>query len=120
MSNHEKHIIDTDVDTTFGDTRISNESNISIELPEVKKDNKVAVNYNGVLNSKGADKVYLHYGFDGWKNADTIPMKKTLDGTFIAHVEVDGNNEMDFCFKDNANNWDNNSGANWKVGINSR
>ncbi len=101
----------------FPDT-ITVDKSISIELPVVKKGIKTSVSYNGILNNSGADKVYLHYGFDGWKNTETVPMYKT-HGNYSTEVKVEGKNELNFCFKDNANNWDNNNGANWKVNINS-
>lgn len=92
---------------------------IAIELPEVKKGIKASVNYNGILSNCGAEKVYLHYGYDGWNNTETVPMKKDNKGGYNAQIKVNGNEELNFCFKDNANNWDNNNGTNCKVEINS-
>lgn len=102
---------DKDFDATILD------NNISIELPEVKKGDKTSVRYNGLLTNSGAEKVYLHYGYDGWKNTETVPMKKDVTGSFSTEIKVKGNSEINFCFKDNADNWDNNSGSNWKVEI---
>lgn len=101
----------------FQDTTIS-DKNIAIELPVIKKGNKATVSYNGLLTNSGAEKVYLHYGFDGWNSAETIPMYKT-HGSFNTEIKVTGKQELNFCFKDNAENWDNNSGTNWKVQIHS-
>lgn len=91
-----------------------------VGLPEVKKGQKTTVHYNGILNDSGADNVYLHYGFDGWSNTSTIPMKKTHDGCYAAQIDVKGKDEVNFCFKDSANNWDNNNGTDWKAEITSR
>ena len=99
--------------------RTNIDSNISIELPEVKRGEKASVSYNGVLTNSGSEKVFLHYGFDGWHDTDTVPMKKDHNGTFSTEVRVEGKNELEFCFKDSANNWDNNNGSNWKIEINS-
>lgn len=93
------------------------DESIIIDLPEVKHGSKTMVTYNGILSNKGADKVYMHYGFDGWHNTDTQPMKKNINGCFNAEVQVRGHHQMEFCFKDSANNWDNNNGTNWKVDI---
>jgi hypothetical protein len=101
-----------DQDSAFSD-------NISIELPEVKRGNNTTVSYNGLLTNSGAEKVFLHYGYDGWKNAETIPMKRDIRGAFNTEIKVKDGTELNFCFKDNADNWDNNSGINWKVEINS-
>lgn len=103
---------------TAFDTRIV-DNNISIELPEIKKGDKTSVRYNGVLTNSGAEKVYLHYGYDGWQSPETVPMRRDSFGNFTTEIKVNGNSEMNFCFKDNANNWDNNNGANWKVEIES-
>lgn len=93
--------------------------NIIIELPKLCKGEKTAVKYKGLLNKNGADKVYLHYGFDGWKNVQTVEMEEAQNGMFFTHVKVDGNEEINFCFKDAANNWDNNNGINWTTEITS-
>lgn len=93
------------------------ESSIVIGLPELSKGEKTAIVYNGLLSKKGADKVYLHYGFDGWNNVSTIAMNESQNGFYTTSVKVEGNRELNFCFKDEANNWDNNYGANWKTEI---
>jgi len=86
-------------------------------LPEVGRGGKTSINYDGILSSSGADKVYLHYGFDGWSNADTVAMNRSLSGAFNTEVKMNGKYEFNFCFKDSANNWDNNNGSDWKVEI---
>ncbi len=86
-------------------------------LPEVKKGSKTSVSYGGILAEHHADKVYLHYGFDGWNNVNTIQMNKSPERTFSTEIKVNGKNELNFCFKDSANNWDNNNGSDWTVGI---
>lgn len=86
-------------------------------LPEIEKGRETSISYKGLLSNSGAEKVYLHYGFDGWGNAHTIAMKKNLSGNFKTEIKVNGNEELNFCFKDNANNWDNNNGLDWKVEI---
>jgi hypothetical protein len=103
------------VKDTLDDIAITGDS-ISI-LPEVKKGSETIISYNGLLSNSGAEKVYLHYGFDGWNNVNTVPMKKSLSGAFNTEVKVNGKDEFNFCFKDSANNWDNNSGSDWKVEI---
>lgn len=86
-------------------------------LPEVNKGSKTSVNYDGILAEHNADKIYLHYGFDGWNKVNTIQMNKGSEGTFSTEIKVNGKNELNFCFKDSANNWDNNNGSDWTVGI---
>lgn len=88
-------------------------------LPDVKRGCKTSVNYDGILAQHHADRVYLHYGFDGWNSVNTIQMDKSSgSGTFTTEIKVNGRNELNFCFKDSANNWDNNNGCDWTVDIN--
>jgi len=112
--------INEDIIFTSSVNNDTEENDIFVELPEVKKGEKTTVHYNGILNNSGAERVYLHYGFDGWNNTSTIPMKKTHEGCYSMEIDVKGKDEVNFCFKDSANNWDNNSGSDWKVGITSR
>lgn len=93
------------------------DNNIVIGLPEVGKGEKTNITYNGLLSKMGAGTVYLHYGFDGWNNVDTVAMSESQNGFYTAKVKVEGNHEFNFCFKDNSDNWDNNYGANWKTEI---
>ncbi|WP_027719381.1 carbohydrate-binding protein [Desulfovirgula thermocuniculi] len=78
--------------------------------------NEVNIIYNGLLANCGADQVYLHYGFGDplkWQNVNTVRMDRTMRG-WEATVRM-LNSTMSFCFKDSANNWDNNNGYNWTV-----
>jgi hypothetical protein len=84
------------------------------DRPEHKE--RARIGYHGLLAKSGADRVYLHYGFDGWQNPRTTPMSPFLDG-FTATVTVEGHAELNFCFHDSAGNWDNNSGWDWKTPI---
>ncbi|HOP69064.1 MAG TPA: carbohydrate-binding protein, partial [Bacillota bacterium] len=77
----------------------------------------VRLEYRGLLKESGADRVWLHYGFDGWKNPCYQQMERTPQGNFVCTTKIQGTREMNFCFKDSANNWDNNSGWNWTCKI---
>jgi hypothetical protein len=78
--------------------------------------NEVNIIYNGLLAKSGADQVYLHCGFGdpkNWQNVSTIKMERTQRG-WESTLRMQ-NGLMSFCFKDSANNWDNNNGYNWTV-----
>lgn len=81
------------------------------------KGRDVLIRYKGLLAKSGADRVFCHYGYDGWKNINTVEMRREPDGSFVASIPVNGQSEINFCFKDSANNWDNNSGWNWATDI---
>lgn len=70
--------------------------------------------YTGLLATSGADKVYLHCGQGDqhqWTSTSTEPMERTYRG-WEKKIDIK-NKHLNFCFKDSANNWDNNSGNNW-------
>lgn len=80
--------------------------------------NQVTICYNGLLAKSGADQVFLHYGYGdpkNWRDVGTIAMDKTFRGwekTIPLKDRV-----TSFCFKDSANNWDNNNGYNWTLQV---
>jgi hypothetical protein len=94
-----------------------NDDRVSIEPFPVKSGDTAHINYQGLLRNSGADEVYLHYGIDGWKDVNTVKMSKMHDGIFGAEIKASGSHEINFCFKDSANNWDTNSGWNWKADV---
>jgi hypothetical protein len=77
---------------------------------------EVNIVYNGLLSRSGADQVFLHYGLGdprSWSNVNTIRMDRSFKG-WEKTLRLQ-NNQITFCFKDSANNWDNNSGFNWTI-----
>lgn len=93
------------------------DNRLALEPAPARRGQNVAVSYKGLLANSGADNVWLHYGFDGWNSTATVPMSQQFDGSFHATIPASGNREINLCFKDSANNWDNNSGWNWKCDI---
>jgi len=75
---------------------------------------RIEVRYKGLLAKAGANRVYLHCGFGSeWKNARDIAMNMDEDNTWKAMLELKDGTEINFCFRDDAGNWDNNNGRNW-------
>ncbi len=79
---------------------------------------KVKIRYQGLLANSGSEEIYLHMGFgdsNKWQQVQDIEMSKGKDGTWEATIELleDETPTLNMCFRDNAFNWDNNSGANW-------
>jgi hypothetical protein len=94
------------------------ENNGIVISPAVPAKGETArVVYNGLLAQSGADKVYVHVGFgQEWKRPTDYRMNKSADG-FEVQIPVALANTINLCFKDNANNWDNNSGANYSYTV---
>jgi len=75
-----------------------------------KKD--MTIIYDGLLAKSGSDQIYLHTGFgDRWDKTYDHRMEPTSAG-WEKTIQMESNN-MNFCFKDSASNWDNNNGQNW-------
>lgn len=75
------------------------------------------IEYNGLLANSGAHNIYMFWGYeDHWKSPGNTKMKQMND-RFIAEFEVTSNGKLNIAFKDSANNWDNNSGENYKFKV---
>lgn len=80
---------------------------------------EITVFYNGLLAKSGADQVYLHTGYGAareWKEIRDVPMDRTGWG-WVTNMQMTDDSRFNFCFKDSAQNWDNNNGANWSFEI---
>ncbi len=93
---------------------------VKVQPRKVKKGEQVQIQYQGLLSKSGAPEVWCHYGYDGWSNKATVPMQRQRDGSFACKVPAEGQTEINFCFKDAVDNWDDNSGLNWNCEIVSR
>lgn len=81
---------------------------------------EVVVFYNGLLANSGAQEVYLHCGFgrdDNWHAIHDSRMAKTGFGFVKAVTMPDTHTQFNFCFHDNAMNWDNNAGKDWSFQV---
>ncbi|MFZ5945209.1 MAG: carbohydrate-binding protein [Bacillota bacterium] len=87
---------------------------ISIEPDAPQIGEEVRIKYDGMLAQNGASQVYLHIGYDdNWHDLEDIPMERYTNGWYCNFVPEE--KEMNFCFHDSANNWDNNNGQNWSL-----
>lgn len=78
---------------------------------------QVRISYDGLLAKSGASDVYAHIGYgQNWQNNGYFRMERTMTG-FEATVPVSNSDTLNLCFKDGANNWDNNSGRNYTFDI---
>jgi hypothetical protein len=100
----------------YGDVFI--DGRIAINPLPVSSGGRAHIRYKGLLAKSGATEVYMHcgYGMD-WYNPTEVPMYKVGNEIWEAQVDVRGGDTLSVCFKDSANNWDNNNGLNWSVPI---
>jgi hypothetical protein len=92
---------------------------IYLEPVPITVGEEVKIKYKGELAKNNADKIYLHtgFGYQEWHDVQDLPMRKTRDGGWTATMRITDNSCFNFCFHDNAMNWDNNSGRDWTYEI---
>ena len=77
----------------------------------------VKVSYTGKFYQGNNEKVFLHYGYGkDWNNVNDIEMIKT-DLGYQAELNLTGKDTVNFCFKNQNNEWDNNLGQNYIFNI---
>lgn len=80
---------------------------------------KVKVSYTGKFYQGNNDKVFIHYGYgENWNNVKDSEMIKT-DLGYQTELDLVGGNTLNFCFKNQNNEWDNNNGQNYVFAIES-
>ena len=101
------------------DYQLAPDDGIIVRPTPVSLGDEILVVVRGLLAQSGAEAVYLHFGFgrNDWSYVQDIPMESSPDGTWTAVVQAAEAGRFNFCFRDNANNWDNNSGRNWSYEI---
>lgn len=78
---------------------------------------KATLIYKGYLFKANSTDVSIVYGYGkDWENTKTVPMERTLMG-FIVELEIEGSGELNFCFKNSYNEWDNNFYQNFTAKI---
>lgn len=93
----------------------TNGISISPTIPSAGE--KVKLTYDGLLSKSGATDLSVRVGFGSdWHSLGEYHMTRTTDG-FTANIPVAEAETMNVCFKDCANNWDNNSGFNYTFEI---
>jgi len=94
---------------------ISNGVTLKPATPSVG--DKVKVHYDGLLAKSGANDVLAHVGYGStWKHTSDYRMEKTDTGFEVTIPVIEGDT-LNICFKDCANNWDNNSGKNYSFDV---
>lgn len=96
------------------------ENGVILSKKTIYSGDKIKLSYTGLLAQAGAQNIFLHVGYgDNWDNSSLIPME--LDqGIFNAELNILENMNLGICFKDTADNWDNNSGQNYVYKLSAR
>lgn len=92
---------------------------VAVDPTPITAGQEVTILYNGLLSGAGADQVYLHMGYGNnrhWSAISDQSMHRTGWG-WEKTVVMTEDSRFNFCFKDSAGNWDNNSGKNWSYEV---
>lgn len=91
---------------------------IYINKDTVYEDSEIVLLYKGFLFSDNLTKdVYISYGYgSNWEKQTEIKMKPSTFG-YLATIKIDSNTNLQFCFRDDNGNWDNNNSANYVLPI---
>ena len=92
---------------------------VVVKPTPITSKSKIKVMYSGLLMKNGADALWAHAGYgknNAWKSSQYLQMQNKGD-IYELDFEVKGASRLNLCFKDSANNWDNNNGLNWSYEI---
>lgn len=98
---------------------VSSPDGVVVDPTPVTAESKIEVFYDGLLFKNGADAIWVYVGYghnNQWNNSEYFKMNKTGWG-FEKSFYISGYDRLNFCFKDSADNWDNNNGLNWSYEI---
>ena len=87
--------------------------NIFFNTDKLIQNTKVKISYTGTFFEDGSEEVYIHYGFGpSWDNLSEIKMEKTELG-FQTEIDLIENDTLNFCFRNEKDEWDNNNTQNY-------
>ena len=90
---------------------------IYFNTDKLVENTNVKVSYTGKFYQGDNDKVFIHYGYGkNWDNIQEVEMQKT-DLGYQTELNLAGNDTINFCFKNQNNEWDNNFGENYVFNI---
>lgn len=90
---------------------------IYFNTDKLVENTNVKVSYTGKLYQENNDKVFIHYGYGrNWNNPAEVEMKKT-DLGYQTELSLGSDETINFCFKNQNNEWDNNFGNNYVFNI---
>lgn len=91
--------------------------NIYFNTDKLIEDEVVKISYTGKFFQENSKKVYIHYGFgNSWKHLTEVEMQKTSLG-FQAEIKLVENEPLNLVFRNDKNEWDNNSNKNYSFEI---
>ncbi len=97
---------------------MSTQETVYFDTDKLIEGRTVKLTYKGNLATSGANEIYVHYGFGLlWDNLQETKLNKIDDCTYEADITLCCGDSINFCFRDDKNNWDNNETKNFTSDI---
>ena len=93
---------------------MSVENTVYFDTDKLIEGRTVKLTYKGVLATPETNEIYVHYGFGLlWDNLQEAKLNKISDDCYEAEITLISSDSLNFCFRDDKNNWDNNEAKNY-------
>lgn len=90
---------------------------ITLNKDKVYENSELTIKYTGKLYQNNSEKTFISYGYGNlWDNKNEIELQKTEDG-LTATINIKTGTDLQFCFHDDNNSWDNNNSQNYILPI---
>ncbi len=97
---------------------MTEECTVYFEPEKLIEGRTVKLIYKGPLATPETEEIYVHYGFGLlWDNLQETKLDKVDDFCYETEISLDCADSINFCFRDDKNNWDNNGTANYTSAI---
>lgn len=93
---------------------MSYEGTVYFDTDKLIEGRTVKLTYTGFLATPDTNEIYIHYGFGLlWENLQEVKLDKVNDNCYEADITLCNSDSINFCFRDDKNNWDNNETQNY-------
>ena len=90
------------------------EETVFFDTDKLIEGRTVKLTYKGILATPETNEIYIHYGFGLlWENLQEVKLDKVDDTCYEADITLCNSDSINFCFRDDKNNWDNNGTQNY-------
>lgn len=97
---------------------MTTENAVYFDTEKLIEGRTVKLTYKGCLATPDTNEIYVHYGFGLlWDNLQETKLDKVSDCCYEAEISLCCSDSINFCFRDDKNNWDNNSTKNYSAEI---
>ncbi len=98
---------------------MSDNEKVYFDTDNLVEGRTVKLTYKGNLATPTTNEIYVHYGFGLlWENIQEIKLDKIDESTYETEINLSPSyDSINFCFRDDANNWDNNEAKNYSAEI---